>query len=987
MDDDENNDPTISIIINNNFKKKKMNKTKDNNDINVLATVENDEIQQLHHNVDENTEPLGGMGRRRGENNNNSINNRMSMMNQFNQFNKNQKQNGGAAGARRDFVTSGYCFLQKSEAQRNVMKAVEDKMDLLSLLRNNEKITTKPSLIRTNAIRNVMNGYQFPERNNATRTLCSDSNHSHSSSAYEDGNSCDNSTSTLTTSDSESNSMADDIANNNKKHSTHHRNCKSFEEFVVKTVERQKRRYKRGIKKQNNTLLFTCTDKINHDYTKGWSQYEEDLKKKQKEQQQKSESNNEINTTTKINDVEIHLYASSCIFQQFLNVIGISHVADKVFTKPSDDTISHKSPLQVIYGDMEKYLLTQLSLILSDMKNITPRQAAQLINWYNNYLLQIQVNDKAKIIKPSSLWKNDIKKLLDRYLQCGVRNELHILLDRIDHDLDTSYYVGIDNNLRQTRDGMLVTSIPEEMVYIIDLQIQVANDYLCNIEYIIQVLQVCYEEISIFICNKMIQIESNWRSDNITISRYCSIINDSIRLNDLLEDYTTKFISKYKNEKSNNNSNNDITINMIGSSHHHTLLEKAMNVENELTDLSIHAMNYLCRFIVYRLETSEALLCSVGELSWESDDECYTTRSVVSYLRETFGDIEVWICNNEYFFPKIVKKCFQLIIQLYIETFYKTTMKHGIQGNSLQVSNILKQDYYHLATFYNTNTLFVDDNTNNNSTSSTRKNTSGLLLSNQDINAQLLVILSISRLLDPTVSPTDLSDDTRNVMECVEVATAATSSTTTTSTTTTTNNPIDNLIWIRICNATAVLHLIGLREKNDKSSSMKWIRNIVYAEQTIQESKAQADISLSISPSSSSASSSTTISSSSACSGDVKWMINLPDLLLSPYVFKIRYIPDNEILHSLSSSDTFMKIYIQMLKELLETKGYKKQFQMYMARKTTTASPLKPTTAENNKNKTTANINDDNNALNTSGGKYYSRSSIGEYMGGMFMKR
>ena len=83
-----------------------------------------------------------------------------------------------------------------------------------------------------------------------------------------------------------------------------------------------------------------------------------------------------------------------------------------------------------------------------------------------------------------------------------------------------------------------------------------------------------------------------------------------------------------------------------------------------------------------------------------------------------------------------------------------------------------------------------------------------------------------------------------------------------------------------------------------------------------------------------------------------------------------------------------MKTYIQMLKELLETKGYKKQFQMYMARKTTTASPLKPTTiAENNNNKTTANMNDDNNALNTSGGKYYSRSSIGEYMGGMFMKR
>lgn len=871
---------------------------------------------------------------------------------------------------RRD-VMAGLCFFQKTEAQRNVMKAVEDKLEKASLLRElvrpSEELR-KVDLQQMNEIHHVTKGSQFLEIHNTSFPLLS-------STKSNDG---DNSTSTLT--DSDSNSLADftdddttstsfasipesvNISNslqspsktsneqNNSsnllrtyKSYTHHHSCKSFEEFVVKTVERQKRRYERGICKQNNTSLFSCTDKINHDYTLVWRHYERLKKVPLVNNNQSSRTDLESNlepcssneskenkNTTAIDDVDVHLYAASCIFQQFLNVIDILYVADKVFAKPTDDTTVPRSPLQVIYGDMEKYILTQLSLLLSDMKRITPRQAAKLLSWYNKFLQHIHDNNHTKIIKPSSLWKTDMKKLFDRYLQCGVRHEMQTLLECIDHDLYAGFNVGIDCDLRQTKSGTLATSFPEEIIYVIELQIQIATEYLCNKEYIIDVLKVCYEELSIFLCNKMINIGSRWRSDSINIMRYCSIINDSTRLSELLKEYTTKFLLNY--EKSNN----------LTTENHHTILDKVANVENELTDLSMHAMNYLCRYIALRLECSDALLSSVGQSSWELDDGCHMMRRVVSFLCETLADIEVWLQSSDYFFPKMVKKCFQLTIQAYVQIFYQATMKRGI-GNSLQVSNQLKQDYFHLATFFNTSRLF--DN------SDARISCLG---SNQDVNTQLLVILSMSRLIDPTMSPADLSDDTRNLMENVHVAVSPT-----------TNTAVDKVVWSQLGNATAVLHIAGLREKNDKATSMKWIQNLVNAEKVIHEDKHL-------------------MSPSSKSSVDVKWLIQLPDLLQSPHVYKVRCTSDNDDTLKAFSSVGYMSEYIQVLKELLQTKGYKRQFQMYMARKTKQQeTPLRPTTTDNRR---TAVTTDDKN-LSSASAKNHSRGSISGYVGEMLLKR
>jgi hypothetical protein len=212
----------------------------------------------------------------------------------------------------------------------------------------------------------------------------------------------------------------------------------------------------------------------------------------------------------------------------------------------------------------------------------------------------------------------------------------------------------------------------------------------------------------------------------------------------------------------------------------------------------------LCeRFIqttVVSADPQRAMLSSAGSLVWELDDKGRPITRTVAALREFLTNVEGWLDAS--FFPHVLKKVFDLTLQIYVESFFGNTMTKGVRDVAVVAEN-LSQDHLNLVILFN-GAIFQ------------KHETESGVLSVTTIKTRLLILQSLARLVNPSIQPSDLKEDVIRVLT-------------------------DTALHSHDDNEAAILHLAGLRQAHHPGKRIEkpieWLQMISSAKEALQDHK------------------------------------------------------------------------------------------------------------------------------------------------------
>ena len=428
--------------------------------------------------------------------------------------------------------------------------------------------------------------------------------------------------------------------------------------------------------------------------------------------------------------------------------------------------------LREIFATIQHYLRPRL-LDLAQ----TPGETARLITWWEGQThgcFDGKKNHSQLWGQLATSWKQqDLEWLQQRYLEQAVRKQLRVLLDRsvaLNQDTD---------DLRLNQEGHAVTGHPESIVFMIRSQLAVAQEHLPS-NYTSKVLDACNQELSRTVADLMLMIEAQWQG--IGTTRFCAYMNDAARLTDLVEELHDEF---------------SIMCDPMQ-------IEQGGGLLRELTELSLHASRFLCQKIVWDLRRPRrrssmtppiSLLTSIGSSEWEATKnhdflEGTAIATAVATLRDYFAHIQKRL-SSDYYYPKILKTCVDLTLQIYVESFFINTMT-SINCDSLVASQSIQADYLRLVVFFNGET-FADYFGR------------GGFYTQQKLNERVHTLTTISHILDLSKGPDELHYDVKGVLR--EFGHNGTP---------------------------AVLHLAGMRKRrHSKTESVEWLHVIARAQKAL----------------------------------------------------------------------------------------------------------------------------------------------------------
>jgi hypothetical protein len=454
-------------------------------------------------------------------------------------------------------------------------------------------------------------------------------------------------------------------------------------------------------------------------------------------------------------DIPIHLLAANHLVQEFL----AEQVQDLIRSTFMSDTIR-----EVIFHVVEDYIQPRIAHLYSNIDDVTPADAAKIVSWIDNFLNVMK--SQCPLLEPMPLWRVDCERLVEHYLDRGVRREMKELVQR---SMDFSRS---EKDIREQSNGIFVTGFSDQIGFLCELQLSVAKDILPQ-RCMERVLAACNEELLVMICDLMFQVEANWKE--MSPRRFCAIINDASLLSEQCDDRNDLFLSSPEYTEAGN------------------------ELTRELTEVSLHATRYLCERIMLYLQDPEPILTSVGDADWESDGTGSAVERTITTLNDLFSDFEVWLISD-YFFPKVLKHCLDLTLQIYIESFFSNTMLRGVR-DPRTASFELKQDHIRLVIFFNGDCFakFIGK---------------AGFYQQHEIDSRLHILESLSILLNPDLPPSEI---------CQEI----------------------KIILVEICGGAehgepAVLHLAGLRKHHSANEAIEWIKAISQANKSILKEDVQA---------------------------------------------------------------------------------------------------------------------------------------------------
>lgn len=446
-----------------------------------------------------------------------------------------------------------------------------------------------------------------------------------------------------------------------------------------------------------------------------------------------------------------------CLLEAHL--LAATHVVHEVL-EPSVQELIQSATMpetlqEMVFTAVENYIQPRMANLYSQLDAVAPADAAKLVSWIDAFLATVQ--ERCPLLEPAQSWCTDCSMLLNHYLDTGVRKNIQELVQR-------SLDFRTDAHVRQKPDGTLVTAYPNQIGFLCDIQLSVAKELL-PAEYTERVLAACNEELVAMVGDLMFQVEAHWKETSS--SRFCAIINDASILSEACHDRNRLYLSTPD------------------------VVEMGAELTRELAQVSLHATRYLCERILLDLQEPEAVLTRVGDSDWESDESGSAVERTVATLKDFFRDLERWLISD-YFFPKVLKHCLDLVLQIYLQSFFSNTMHRGVRSPNA-ASKELDQDFLRLVIFFNGDSF-------------AKYSGAAGFYSQHEIRTRLHILKSLSMLVDPSMPPNELCDEIKVVLVQLRCG----------------ENGVPT-----------VLHLAGLRKRGAAKDAIEWLKAISQANKLV----------------------------------------------------------------------------------------------------------------------------------------------------------
>jgi hypothetical protein len=390
-----------------------------------------------------------------------------------------------------------------------------------------------------------------------------------------------------------------------------------------------------------------------------------------------------------ISTLEVVLEASSLLVNEFAMV-------------SASETV-----LETIQRELDEYIFPRIALLYTDISTIEASNVAKLISFsdlYNDTLLK-----RGMEVPKDRL--ADFEELCTEYLRRGVHDQMQLMIAN-------SLRLREKEEIKRNRHGHLVTGHPEDISFMIEMQIAVAREHL-PARFVGEVLTACNQELFNMTADIMLDVGSRW--SDIEVERFCAIINDASRM-----------IEQCENR-------NEALLDPSHSEHQ----KAGDDLCRELTELSLHATRFLCERIMFDLREPNPILTRVGGTSWETG-ALLVSETTVATLKDYVDDISEWI-PDDYYFPKFLQHCFHMTLQTYFESLFAMTLSTGIKDPEV-ASRVLQQDWQNFHQFFCSSGMAGYIGRAGHYTKDVMESRLGLLL-------------SISLILTPTLPPTKLKSE------------------------------------------------------------------------------------------------------------------------------------------------------------------------------------------------------------------------------------
>ncbi|EEC46654.1 predicted protein [Phaeodactylum tricornutum CCAP 1055/1] len=402
-------------------------------------------------------------------------------------------------------------------------------------------------------------------------------------------------------------------------------------------------------------------------------------------------------------DLELHLMAANHVVQDFLQLQTLFH-----------ETRTPTRLRHALWEGLERFLAPRLvEQYQARLTTMTPAEAARTISWLDDF----QESARARRLRVSDTWQHDQERLLQVYLQKGVRNEMATLVQRLAEQYSA-------DEIRHDEHGHLVSTLPETVSFLYQQQHAVALECI-PLVFHEQVLAACNEELGTLAGALLLVVHTVWKENNTGTHQYCALINDIYRLGEQCD-----------------NRNEEVLTNPA-------YMEAAEALSATLTQFSLQTTSFLCERIFTVLQEPESVLAPVGTAPWERQEIASPVDRTIATLQDYFVDLEAWLSGN-YYYPKVLKQSLDFCVHQYVTSFFVNTMARGVH-NPAAAAREIRNDHHRLDSYFSGEDLMP------------HHGVAGFYTRSQ-ISLQLCILQNMAALIDPQRGPDDVGGDLKAVL-------------------------------------------------------------------------------------------------------------------------------------------------------------------------------------------------------------------------------
>ena len=321
-----------------------------------------------------------------------------------------------------------------------------------------------------------------------------------------------------------------------------------------------------------------------------------------------------------------------------------------------------QNSVTIVYGVLQEFVLNKLKDTASSPEpgSMIPREIACILCFYHNDYVPTAskiLSDSARMICQDVA--SFLEELKSEYLQRAVHDPLRTMITN---------RLAVQEPARVSLSGRMMTTLPEDLAFMAGAQLNVAKESL-PLTMQPDVVAACNHEFFNMIGTIMLSIESGWK--DMSAETLSATVNDARCFLDFCEKQNN-VQSRFWDEQQS---------------------EEGEDLLRAITELSLLANKYLCEIVLNDVRAQ--FLSKIGTPEWR---EGQVVETVLATLRDYFRDLIHWV-PTEYYFPKILRHCFDMTLQEYVGAFFSNTLSHGLV-NPEQCRDALQRDWLLLWDFF-----------------------------------------------------------------------------------------------------------------------------------------------------------------------------------------------------------------------------------------------------------------------------------------------